>query len=468
MNMYVTLDALIVTYSLVMTFFPVTYLHWYTRREAYQWTLDRYEDAAERRAKLARSLVRTRWRTVAGAGVVVSAWFWIAGWLPQALFALPAFAALALLSVMPVFVPALRLAQAKRFDEFGFPPAAGPSRTASSALRRLTDYLPRYWIVLPAIIVVAGSLIVGWVSLSAATVSGALLAAEAVMLVIVLEFLWYSWRQLRRAPGLLPPDLTDAVDPAVLGELGPSAAHGLSPALLDSPPRDHRGGGKPDRRLGELVCGHCERCTAGSGSRHVGNSLGVPVVLVAAVAASTGFVAPRPDGRCGPSGLGRGVRGAPPLFVAWRLLRCNVLLGARPGLGDRDRDDVGLSPLGSEWRGSWHGGRPYERRLGWRVCHHCLSQAHGAPQNSSGRTRGCSLVEIGPRMVLQSLKGQTDRNCLDSHFTSPDRRFDWLYGAMVRLDPRAHYQWQLGIAVATGVFAPSRRVVVVVEIAEAP
>lgn len=71
-------------------------------------------------------------------------------------------------------------------------------------------------------------------------------------------------------------------------------------------------------------------------------------------------------------------------------------------------------------------------------------------------------------MVLQSLKGQTDRNCLDSHFTSPDRRFDWLYGAMVRLDPRAHYQWQLGIAVATGVFAPSRRVVVVVEIAEAP
>jgi len=218
MNMHGTLDALIVTYTLVMTLFPVMYLHWYTRREGYQWTLDRYEDAAERRAKLARFLVRARWRTIAGAGVVVSAWFWISGWLPQALIALPAFAALALLFVMPAFVPALRLAQAKRFDEFGFPSAAGPSRTASSALRRLTDYLPRYWIVLPAIIVVAGSLIVGWVSLSAATVSGALLAAEAVMLVIVLEFLWYSWRQLRRAPGLLPPDLTDAVDPAVLGE----------------------------------------------------------------------------------------------------------------------------------------------------------------------------------------------------------------------------------------------------------
>lgn len=218
MNMHVTLDALIVIYTLVMTFFPVMYLHWYTRREGYQWTLDRYEDATERRAKLAKCLVRARWRTVAGAGVVVSAWIWIAGWLPQALIALPAFAALALLSVMPAFVPALRLAQATRFDELGFPSAAEPIRTASLALRRLTDYIPRYWIVPPAIIVVAGSLIVGWVHLSAATVSGTLLAAEAITLLIVLEILWYSWRRLRRAPGLLPPDLTDAVDPAVLAK----------------------------------------------------------------------------------------------------------------------------------------------------------------------------------------------------------------------------------------------------------
>ena len=218
MNMHGTLDALIVTYTLVMAFFPVIFLHWYTRREGYQWTLDGYKDAAERRAKLARCLVRARWRTVAGASVVVSAWIWIAGWLPQALIALPAFAALALLFVMPPFVLALRLAQAKRFDEFGFPSEAETIRTASSPLRRLTDYLPRYWVVLPVIIVVAGILIVGWVTLSAATVNGALLAAEVIMLIIVLQFLWYSWRQLRRAPGLLPPDLTDAVDPAVLGE----------------------------------------------------------------------------------------------------------------------------------------------------------------------------------------------------------------------------------------------------------
>lgn len=218
MNMHGNLDALIVTYTLVMTFFPAIYLHWYTRREAYQWTLDRYEDAAERRVMLARCLVRTRWRTVAGAAVVVSVWFWIAGWFPQALIALPAFAALALLFVMPAFVPALRLAQAKRFEEFGFPPAAEPVRTASLPVRRLTDYLPRYWIVPPAIIVVAGSLIAGWVHMSAAAVSGTLLAAQVITIVIVLEILWSSWRRLRRAPGLLPPDLTDAVDPAVLGE----------------------------------------------------------------------------------------------------------------------------------------------------------------------------------------------------------------------------------------------------------
>lgn len=218
MNMHGNLDALIVTYTLVMTFFPAMYLHWYTRREAYQWTLDRYEDAAERRVMLARCLVRTRWRTVAGAAVVVSAWFWIAGWLPQALIALPAFAALALLFVMPAFVPALRLAQAKRFEEFGFPSAAEPTSAASMSLRRLTDYLPRYWLAPPAIIMVAGSLIVGWVHMSAATLSGTLLAAEAITLVIVLQILWYSWRSLRRAPGLLPPDLTDALDPAVLGE----------------------------------------------------------------------------------------------------------------------------------------------------------------------------------------------------------------------------------------------------------
>ena len=219
MNILVMFDALIVIYTLAMTFFPIMFLHWYTRREVYQWTLDRYEDAAERRAKLARCLVRARWRTVAGAGVVVSAWFGIAVWLPrEAFIALPAFAALALLSVIPAFVPALRLAHAKRFDEFRFPSAAEPIRTAGLAPRRLTDYLPRYWIVLPAIIVVAGSLIVGWLHLSAATVSGPLLAAAAITLAIVLEFLWYSWRRLRRAPGLLPPDPTDAVDPAVFGK----------------------------------------------------------------------------------------------------------------------------------------------------------------------------------------------------------------------------------------------------------
>ena len=50
MNILVTFDALIVIYALAMTFFPITFLHWYTRREVYQRTLDRYEDAAERRA----------------------------------------------------------------------------------------------------------------------------------------------------------------------------------------------------------------------------------------------------------------------------------------------------------------------------------------------------------------------------------------------------------------------------------
>ena len=157
MTILVTFDALIVIYTFAMTFFPIMFLHWYTRREVYQWTLDRHEDAAERRAKLARCLVRARWRTIAGAGVVASAWFWIAGWLPrEALVALSAFAALALLSVIPAFVPALRLAHTKPFDEFRFPSAAEPVSTAGLAPRRLTDYLPRYWIVLPVIIAVAG------------------------------------------------------------------------------------------------------------------------------------------------------------------------------------------------------------------------------------------------------------------------------------------------------------------------
>ena len=60
MNILVTFDALIVIYTLAMTFFPIMFLHWYTRREVYQWTLDSYEDAAERRAQGGGGLGHTR------------------------------------------------------------------------------------------------------------------------------------------------------------------------------------------------------------------------------------------------------------------------------------------------------------------------------------------------------------------------------------------------------------------------